>query len=187
MKKTQYFDKRQLEGMLEDCRKADFSGTVISNESKESYSGKPLPFHTDQFNALFMKAHKVSLDYSNACLEYLRDNGYSTYPRTNGNYFRTTELDAAQDAVDFAAAYFADKIKALGVSPKKLTPSQNCFNDEKAETQGHVPLHILKKAEPETVKQWQNGVHYQRSGGQSLLLKHLKEAYELIASLLFPK
>ena len=183
---TQYFHKDDMEEVLNKTKAVQYKGKVIKATKTKTSSFKPKMYSTDDFNSEFMSLYGVDLAYSNAHLEWLRNEGYTSYPRTNGNYFSTDDFDNFKDVINQAKQYFKQNLADLTVNDVKfnfddlvLTKDNKVFNNSKAATQNHNPLTIEKALSDKDLERFKtNPVHQERK----LSLKHLKEAYDLIAT-----
>lgn len=192
---TRYFIEDEMKKVLADIEAVKRKGKVIKVQKRTTSSIKPKLYSTDDFNSEFMSKYKVDLAYSNACLEWLRDEGYTSYPRTNGNFFKTEDFKVADTAIKISLEYFSEKLKNIAKTDKKyqevlsnqsaLQKNHPIFNDKKADTQNHTPLTIYKAVGKEDLDLFASApTHKERKdgNGKPLKLKHLREAYELIAT-----
>lgn len=181
---TRYFIEEEMQEVLKKTKEVQYKGKVVQNTKRETSSRKPKLYSTDEFNAEFMSQYNVSLEYSNAHLEWLKDNGYTSYPRTNGNYFMTDNLEIVQKTIDIATQYFAQEIKKIQSQDKKFTiqkldEKNAVFDNKKAANQNHTPLHLEGVVSQKDLQLFaSNPKHKERN----IELKHLKEAYEMIAT-----
>ena len=183
---TKYFNIEDVEKILKATKDVQFKGKVVNSVKRTTSSNKPPLYSTDDFNVVFMDMFNVDLAYSNMHLEWLRDNGYTTYPGTDGNYFPKEDFNDLNNAVLCAAETFKAEInniksndKQFAVSP--LTTDNKIFNDAIAAKQNHLPLHILKALDDKDKALFASNPKYNK-GANSGVLKHLKEAYDLIAT-----
>ncbi len=178
---TRYFDKNVVDNIINKIKTVNLTGTVIKNTKRVTSSKKPKLYNTDEFNSKFMDLYKVDYDYSNACLEWLRDNEYTSYPRTDGNYFQTDDFNDANDAILNAKSFYQKEIAEISKNDVNFTVSaldtkNGIFDNKKAAEQNHTPL-IIKKTLSlnDETKLKSTQTH------NNLQLNHLHEAYSMIA------
>ena len=185
VKSTQYFIEEDMQRVLDTTKKLNYKGKVVKSRTWITSSNKPKPYSTDEFNSEFMDKYGVSLDYSNAHLEWLRDFGYTGYPRTNGNYFQTVDFKIAETGINCSQRYFSDVINDISKSdPRfkldKLTDTNPIFNNAAAAKQNHTPLFIESDVTEKDLNLFASHPKYAQRG--NMTLKHLKEAYDMIAT-----
>lgn len=170
-KNRQYFDPNEKDKVIDDVKSANLTGTVESFTKKTtSTKSRPLPLSTGDFQSEMMKRYKISIKEADDILEYLRNEGYTTYPRTDGNYFSKADLKEVQDAIETAKTIFSDWNNKLS----SVTAKNYIFNDKKAAKQNHTPLSITSKVPDERVfDSWKKSS------------KKYYEGYMLIASRIF--
>ena len=183
---TKYFTKDEVDEILNKTKAVNYKGVVLKSTKNNTSSSKPKLYSTDDFNSDFMRLYGVALAYSNAHLEWLRTEGYTSYPRTNGVYLKTDNFDDFNTAIKGAKEYYSQILSDIAKTDNdfnynKLVLDKNnkVFNNKKAETQNHAPLMIEKALANKDIQLFQtNPTHKERK----IQLKHLKEAYDLIAT-----
>lgn len=182
---TQYFDESIVKEILSKTKVVNYQGKVIKSTKRNTNQSKPLPFSTDEFNQLFMKLYGVDMADSNGHLEWLRDEGYTSYPRTDGNYYSTKDFQEINQAVEISKKYYEKTISDIAKQDKlfelsniKIEKNNPIINDKKAAAQNHTPLTVQKILTQKDLDLFaSNPTHSSRK----IRLTHLKEAYELIA------
>lgn len=166
---TQYFNKEDKDRVVKELRDVDLKGKVTQIESSTSSSKtRPLPLSGDDFKSEMATTHKISLDEAGMILQYLRDEGFTTYQGTNGRFFSKDEEEIVNIAYNTAVNVFSDDKTTASA---KFTLSAYLFNDSKAKKQNHPPLHLTEKipSVADYIK-WENSK-----------FKKVKEGYLLIA------
>lgn len=166
---THYFNEISLNKVIDDLRGVNLQGVVTRCDKKISSSKKrPLPLSGDDFKSEMAEKYKLSLKDSGDILQYLRDQGFTTYQGTNGRYFSLDDSKIVQSAYNTAISYFKDDSTT---SSANFSLNAYLFNDKEAKKQNHPPLHLTDKI-PTTkdLEAWDNSK-----------LKFIKEGYELIA------
>lgn len=169
IKEGNYFIRADLDKVLKETAAVGGKGKIIAvDKSTTSSKTRPLPFSGGEFASEMMGRYKVTYDQANNILDYLREEGFTTYPGTNGNYFAKTDAQEVEKAFDSLMLYFKGE---AGVPPGiKFTTSTYIFNDKKAATQNHTPLNVTGKIPTSSdFSKWDKHS-----------LPFLKEAFELI-------
>lgn len=164
-KQERYFESSEIDAIIEKINKADKKGSVIEyTQETTSSKSRPLPLSGTDFADEMMTQYKITYKQCNEILDYLRQEGFTTYPGTNGRYFAHVDAEIVQDSYAAAKKYF-------GVNAEYSTEVP-IFNDKKAEKQNHHPLALTGKVPTQSdVENWSK--HN---------LSKIKEGYELIAS-----
>lgn len=186
VKKSRYEQKDDIEQVINDCQSLNLMAKVVKNSKRLTSSSKPLPYSTDEFNVEFMREYKVDLEVSNGCLEFLQERNFISYERTNGNYFFSSFLDSndpnsftLNKSIEICKQYFAQELKQHNLKVQPIDKKNPIINDKKAELQNHTPLHITKLADEKDIQLFlSNPYHNERK----INLKHVKDAYEMIAT-----
>lgn len=166
---THYFNIIELNKVVEELRAVDLNGVVTKCERKVSSSIKrPLPLSGDDFKSEMASKYKLSLKDSGDILQYLRDQGFTTYQGTNGRYFSIDDSKIVEIAYKTALSYFRDDTTTQSA---KFDLNAYLFNDKEAKKQNHPPLHLTDKIPTKKdIEIWAKSK-----------LKFVKEGYELIA------
>lgn len=183
---TQFYDDDNPNANMikNDIEKANFTGKVIENKQYETSSRKPALFNLNDFVSAFLEKYGMTAEYAEECAEFLRFKDYTTYSRTDGNYFATQDVERVQVMYDNCLTYFKNTLDTLKKQDKQFTiskvdTSMAIFNDKKAAKQNHTPLYILRPLTDEDI-------HFLKQSHKSINgkmeLKHLLEAYNLIAT-----
>jgi len=180
VEKTTYFNKDELDEVLKDCNEANLTGKVTKYDNKKTKSSRPTLLSTGDFQSFYMDKLGGTLEDADLVLEYLRDEGYTTYPRTDGHYFAKEDVDEVKTALKTIKAVYSNESNPL---EKELsqTVSTNIpiFNDAKAKKQNHTPLNVTDKIPNQTTfNKWEN-VNYKKKK-----LKKVKEAYFYILNIM---
>lgn len=177
VKEQYYFDKLDIDQVVKDCEEKKLVGIVLDFKKTEKSSTKPELFSTNTFQSDFMTKCRETIEMADLVLEYLRDEGFTTYPRTNGHYFSEDDIEEVKESLKTALKLFgSEKIVLDNLSTIKVDKKNNIFNNTKAKTQNHTPLSIKEKIP--TVKdfsKWETALYKGKK------LKHVKEGYFLIA------
>jgi len=138
-KQERYFAKETVEKIQEEIHATNLTG-VVNQYTRETSTTKnrPLPLSGTDFASEMMGAHKISYKQCNEILDYLRAEGFTTYPGTNGRYFALADANDVQNAFVVAKNYF-ELEEAIYSSSAQL------FDDKKASKQNHNPLHLTGK------------------------------------------
>lgn len=110
----------------------------------------------------------------------MRDNEYTSYPRTDGNYFQTDDFNDANDAILNAKSFYQKEIAEISKNDVNfkgvLDVKNSIFDNKKVAEQNHTPL-IIKKTLSlnDETKLKSTQTH------NNLQLNHLHEAYSMIA------
>ncbi|MDD5373357.1 MAG: DNA topoisomerase [Sulfurimonas sp.] len=166
---TLYFSKSDKDRVLAEIEAVGRRGVVTRFTKTLSRSkGRPLPLSGDDFKSEMAKKYKLSLEESGKILQYLRDEGFTTYQGTNGRYFSRDEEVIVAIAYKTALAVFNgdENIKSASFGLEA-----GLFDDAKAKKQNHPPLHLTERIP--TV------ADYEKWASSSI--KRVKEGYELIA------
>lgn len=184
------------EKIIADVKAANYKGKVVENRSYETSSRKPTLYNLNDFNSDFMTLYNVSAEYSEACLEFLRFKGYTSYSRTDGNYYPTSEIGTDKTSPDGATGvnklhedvltHYKKEIAELKANNQHydilpVTTDLPLFDDAKAKKQNHTPIVVLKHLTPEDIK-FLSQTHTPAEGNSKMQLKHLREAFELVAT-----
>ena len=191
-KSTRYFIETEMQDVLDKTKSVNYSGKVIKSIKRNTSSRKPKLYSTDEFNSDFMNIYNVDLDYANACLEWLRDEDFTSYPRTNGNYFHEDDFKTINQAIISSKKYYENELKQLLANDNNfddtkiiLDKKNGLFDNKKSVTQNHVPLTLVKiltASDIQTISKPQTHKNRKTANGKPLVLTHLKEAYDLIAT-----
>lgn len=170
VKETNYFIRSDLDKVLKDTGAVGGRGKIVAVEKSTTFSkSRPLPFSGGEFASEMMGKYKVTYDQANDLLDYLRNEGFTTYPGTNGNYFAKTDAEEVEKAFDSLITYFKGEKGVPGGI--RFSTDTYIFNDKKAATQNHTPLNVTGKLPTESdLVKWEKAS-----------LPFVKEAFELIA------
>ncbi len=163
-KQERYYNLSDIEQIEKRIKDVDYKGT-IEDYTRETTTSKnrPLPLSGTDFASEMMGQYKIKYKQCNEILDYLRIEGFTTYPGTNGRYFAQADKSDVQVAFVTAKKYFG--IEATYSNDVAI------FDDKKAAKQNHTPLSVTGKVPTERdLKEW-----------ESHSLPRLKEAYDLIA------
>lgn len=165
IKQERYFNETAIQKIEESIKSASSTGKVIQYTKEKSITAnRPLPLSGTDFASEMMGMYKISYKQCNEILDYLRAEGFTTYPGTNGRYF------AKADEADVQKAFVAAK-KYFEAGEANYTSSAQLFDDKKAAKQNHNPLHLTgKQPTQRDIEAWE-----QHS------LKYVKQGFELIA------
>ncbi len=164
-KQERYYDKSILEEVEQRLNKAGLKG-FVEEYTKETTTTKnrPLPLSGTDFASEMMGKYKITYKQCNEILDYLRTNGFTTYPGTNGRYFSKNDNADVQNAFLTAKKYF-------NAEAAEYTKDAPIFDDKKAAKQNHTPLSPTAKVPTQRdIEEW-----------QEQKLPKIKEGYELIA------
>lgn len=164
-KQERYYDKSILEEVEQRLNKAGLKG-FVEEYSKETATTKnrPLPLSGTDFASEMMGKYKITYKQCNEILDYLRTNGFTTYPGTNGRYFSKNDNTDVQNAFLTAKKYF-------NADASEYSKDVPIFDDKKAAKQNHTPLSPTAKVPTQRdIEEW-----------QAQNLPKIKEGYELIA------
>lgn len=166
---TFYFKEDSKNKTLADLDEVNLTGLVTKVDTKTSSSAvRPLPLSGDDFKSEMFKKYKTSLSDSGDILQYLRDEGFTTYQGTNGRFFGLDDVDIAKGAYKTAMKVFKDD---GNIQSADFTTDAYCFDDKKAKKQNHPPLHLTDKVPGEKdFEKWEKSK-----------LKNIRDGYELIA------
>lgn len=166
VKATQYYDKDEFDRLLTKLKYAKLLGKVNKFDTiQKSTTNRPLPLSGDDFDSEMMSKYKVSLQDCEKILQYLRDEGFTTYQGTNGRYFSHADSEDVKISFNAIKNYFGDKYQV------KYSDDAGLYDNKKAEKQNHPPLHTTSKVPTsKDLETWKNHK-----------LPKLQEAYELIA------
>lgn len=163
-KQERYSDEAKVKEVLDKVNAVSLKG-FVENYTKETTSTKnrPLPLSGTDFASEMMGKYKITYKQCNEILDYLRSEGFTTYPGTNGRYFAQNDASDVQTAFLTAKKYFS--IDA------EYSNNAGLFDDKKAAKQNHTPLSVTGKVPTaRDIEDWSKAK-----------LPKLKEAYELIA------
>jgi len=168
-KEENYFEKNKAELCVASVKK-NFKLTVIEYSKKdEAHTSPALPLSGDDFKSNMMKKYKVPNKVSEEILDYLRKEGFTTYPGTNGNYFQKSEAAEVQESLSIACKYFNISLP--------FSIESEVFNDKKAADQNHSPLTVTEEMPTDKdIEKWSKEK-----------IPFLKEGYELIAKHIISK
>lgn len=170
LKARNYFNKNVAQSVIDAVNGANKTGTVEKNETSTTTSKtRPLPLSGTDFASEMMGKYKIKLSQCNDILDYLRNEGFTTYPGTNGRYFALTDREEVETAFGTIQKYFASQ--GTPVEDSTFSTSAGIFNDKKASAQNHTPLSVTGKVpDAADLETW-----------KAQKLPFIKEAYELIA------
>lgn len=169
LKANNYFSKAAADIVMNAVKDAKLTGKVEKNETTPTVSKtRPLPLSGTDFASEMMGKYKIKLSQCNDILDYLRNEGFTTYPGTNGRYFAKSDRAEVEIAFGSIAKYFA----AQGVNlDATFSTDVAIFDDKKAAKQNHTPLSVTGKVpDAADLQTW-----------KAQKLPFLQEAYELIA------
>jgi len=137
---------------------------IIKFETKETSNKAPhLPLAGTEFISKMMASYGVTYPQGQKILDKLRNDGFTTYPGTNGNYFFSKEAEMVEEYLATASAYFGFDIP--------FDANSEIFNDKKADTQNHAPLSVTDKVPTKKdIESWEKSD-----------IPFLREGYEMIA------
>lgn len=160
-KQRNYYKKEEVDAAIQATK--DRNGTVEKmSTTTTSTKSRPLPLSGSDFASEMMGRYKISYGQCNAILDYLRQEGFTTYPGTNGRYFAPDDKEDVVNALNTANSYF-DK-------NAEFTLKSYIFNAKKAAKQNHTPLSLTSKIPtPKDLDTWAKHS-----------LPRIQEAYELI-------
>jgi len=163
IKQRNYYKKEDADKVIDDL--SNKSCTVEKMHSSITTSkSRPLPLSGTDFASEMMGKYKIKYEQCNQILDYLREEGFTTYPGTNGRYFANTDKEEVQQALTTATKYF-------NLADTNFTTDTYLFNDKKAAKQNHTPLSITTKIPTQAdIETW-----------EAHKLPNVKNAYELIA------
>jgi len=164
-KQERYYDKSILEEVEQRLNQAFLKG-FVEEYAKETTTTKnrPLPLSGTDFASEMMGKYKITYKQCNEILDYLRTNGFTTYPGTNGRYFSKNDNTDVQNAFLTAKKYF-------DAGAAEYSKDVAIFDDKKAAKQNHTPLSpTAKMPTGRDIEEW-----------QEQKLPKIKEGYELIA------
>ena len=163
-KTSSYFLKEEIQKVKQSIEDENMEVTVSKFDTETTYSKtRPLPLSGTDFATEMMGKYKITYTQCNDILQYLRDEGFTTYQGTNGRYF------AHDDKVDVIASL--ETVKSYFNKDATFTTDTYIFNDKKAAKQNHPPLSVTTKVPTEQdLAIWKNNK-----------LPKVQEAYELIA------
>jgi len=172
-KTTSYYDKQIKDTVIEQTKSK--TGVISKLEVKKNQvsnnKNRPLPLSGDDFKSIMMDKYKINLKQAGEILQYLRDEGFTTYQGTNGRYFSLADSDDVKTAYNTAKSYFSKE----NFKPNNYNTDVAFFDDKKAALQNHPPLHLTQKIPTESdFKKW-----------DSSKIPKVKEGYELIAKRIF--
>lgn len=177
-KETNYFDKAEIDEVIKQCKDKKLTGTVVDMKKSKKSTPKPLLYSTNTFQVDFMGKYKANIDEADAVIEYLRDEGFTTYPRTNGHYFAKVDFTDVENSYDNAKKVFSKHPYVLKHMPSiKIDIKNPIFDTAKAEKQNHTPIIITTKTPTEKdFDRWDKAMYKGKK------LKNVKEGYFLIAN-----
>lgn len=173
-KQERYFNKSELEEIEAKVANVNNTGKVTHYANETSITkNRPLPLSGTDFASEMMGMYKITYKQCNEILDYLRAEGFTTYPGTNGRYFAKADEADVQRAFVAAKNYF--KVKDENYSNAIYNSNAPLYDDKKAAKQNHSPLHLTGK-EPtgRDIDSWEKHT-----------LKYVKEGFELIAKRIF--
>lgn len=176
IKKTKmlnYHDVDEKNRVLEETlsKKGKITKLEIKSNLTSNQKSRPLPLSGDDFKSIMMDKYKINIKQAGEILQYLRDEGFTTYQGTNGRHFALSDIEDVKDAYATAKEYF--NVNTLKV--KSFNTDVAFFDDKKAAKQNHPPLHLTKKVPSlDDLDKWQKSS-----------IPNIKEGYELIAKRIF--
>ncbi len=166
-KTDKYFELEDVKKVLSSIKERENKGRVVKSILTRNITKiRPLPLSGNDFSNLMMTRYKLDFKTCEEILQYLRDEGYTTYQGTNGRYFHTDDEVDVRTSFNSALKYFN-----LEAEDIPFSISADIFNNIKAPKQNHPPLHTTSKVPLEQVLEKWN----------SHKLPYLKEAYEFIS------
>ncbi|MBD3822956.1 MAG: hypothetical protein IE916_00410 [Epsilonproteobacteria bacterium] len=164
LKEKNYIIRADIDKVLADLAEHVNKVEIKKIEVRQTSSKtRPLPLSGSDFASEMMGKFKITYNQCNDMLQYLRDNGFTTYQGTNGRYFSPDDEADVVTALGTANTYF----QVAGNFDK----SSYIFNGKKAAKQNHPPLHLTGSVPSERdINKWANDK-----------LPHIKEGYETIA------
>lgn len=170
LKANNYFNKVAVDSVMSTVNDAKLIGKVEKNETTTTVSKtRPLPLSGTDFASEMMGKYKIKLSECNDILDYLRNEGFTTYPGTNGRYFAKSDRAEVETAFSSIAKYFVMQGVNLDVT---FSTEVAIFDDKKAAKQNHTPLSVTGKVpNADDLQTWKTNQK----------LPFLQEAYELIA------
>lgn len=165
IKQERYFDKKAIDGIVRKIEDAGKKGVVSEYKVETTTTKKrPLPLSGTDFAEAMMTKYKISYKECNDILAYLREEGFTTYPATDGRYFARVDEEVVQDSFAAAKKYFA-------LDDAKYDSNAPIFNDKIAVKQNHHPVALTGKVPIDMdITRWEKHK-----------LPNIKEGYELIA------
>lgn len=166
---TQYFNELEKDKVVSELREVNLKGKVTRCDKKVSGStSRPLPLSGDDFKSEMVKEHNITLEDAGNILQYLRDEGFTTYQGTNGRYFAKNEEKIVKIAYETALQVFQDD---KTVCNPNFSLDATLFDDKKAKGQNHPPLHLTEKVPTQRdYEKW-----------EKVKIPKVKEGYDLIA------
>lgn len=173
-KETVYLDEAMYNNMVESLNRDRLTFSVKKLTKEVSVSNKrPLPLSGDDFASEMMSKYKIEYEEADAILDYLRNNGFTTYPGTNGRYFARNDAAMVKEALSIANTYF-DKSAVFSLDAQ-------LFDDVKAPEQNHPPLHLKENIPTSAdIEKWESAT-FVDDKKVTRPLPRIKEGYELIA------
>ena len=170
IEKTAYMIKEDFEEVIKECRDVDLKGKVTKFDERKTKSSRPKLMSTGDFQSVYMDKFGGTLDMADLVLEYLREEGYTTYPRTDGHYFSVADKDEVQIAYNTIKSVYGSGKELEGIS--SFSTSNSIFNDKAASKQNHTPLSITDKIpNSSSYSKWENASHKGKK------LNKVKESY----------
>jgi len=121
--------------------------------------------------------YSATIEQADGAIEYLRDEGFTTYPRTNGHFFAKDNIIDVENSYKNSHKVFKSHPYIMKYKTAKITTKNAIFNDIKASKQNHTPIVITDKTPTEKdFKKWESALNKGKK------LKKVKEAYFLIAN-----
>lgn len=168
-KEENYFNHSEAEACAISAKKT-LNLKIIEYSKKEEHETSPsLPLSGDGFSSAMMTKYKVPNKTSEKILDYLRAEGFTTYPGTNGNYFQKSEAAEVKESLLIACEYFNISVP--------FSEDSEVFDDKKAAEQNHSPLTVTEKVP----------THVDIENWAKQDIPFLKEGYELIAKHIISK
>ncbi len=163
IKSSQYFNKNEIQNVIDNVSEVDNKVEVESFTNNEIQTKtRPLPLSGSGFASDMMGQFPIEYESCNDILDYLRDEGFTSYPGTNGVWFSTDDSEDVKAALVTATNYFD--------TPAEFNKHAYLFNNKKAEKQNHAPLHPTNKIPTASdVEKWNKSK-----------TPFIKEGYELI-------
>jgi DNA topoisomerase-3 len=180
IEKTAYMIKEDFQKVIDDCNNAKLTGIITKFDEKITKSQKPKLMSTGDFQSIYMDKFGGTLDMADMVLEYLREEGYTTYPRTDGHYFSIADKDEVQIAYQTINKVYNSINNGNDITDiQPFSTNISIFDDKKAAKQNHTPLSVTDKIPNDnTFNKWENAVY------KKTHLKKVKESYFYILNTL---
>jgi DNA topoisomerase-3 len=170
IEKTSYMIKEDFERVISECKAVDLKGKVTKFDERKTKSQRPKLMSTGDFQSVYMDKFGGTLDMADLVLEYLREEGYTTYPRTDGHYFSEADKDEVSIAYETIKSVYNNGSEIEDMT--SFSTSNSIFNDKAASKQNHTPLSVTDKVpNSNSYNKWENATYK----GKKLL--KVKESY----------